>query len=80
MGAVGLLKGLPDRGSDNRVMAEREMRQRIAHPVNAAPLPCGLEHTCNGSLQAGMGVTNDQPDLVLPPFQRTLRRSRFDLR
>jgi hypothetical protein len=35
------------------VLATRDMGQRIPHPVDAAPLPCGLEHADDGCLEAG---------------------------
>jgi hypothetical protein len=53
MGAVGLIEGLADRGGDDGVLATRDMGQRIPHPVDAAPLPCGLEHADDGCLEAG---------------------------
>ena len=61
MGVVGLIKGLPDRGGHNGVLAARDMGQGVAHPVNAAPLRCRLEDAGDGGLEAGMGVADDQP-------------------
>ena len=62
MGAVGLVEGLPDRGGNDGVLAARDMREGVPDPVNAAPLPCGLEHAGDGCLEAGMGITDHQPD------------------
>ena len=40
---IGLIEGLPDRGGHDGVLALRHMGQRVAHPVNAAALPGGIE-------------------------------------
>ena len=62
MGAIGLIEGLADRGRDDGVLAARDMGQRVAHPVNATPLPCRLEDTGDGSLEAGVGIADHQSD------------------
>jgi hypothetical protein len=76
MGAVGLVEGLADCGSDDGVLAAGDMRQGIAHPVNPAALPVQatidpldqsldaltLEHAGDGGLEAGVSVTDHQPD------------------
>lgn len=62
MGPVWLVKSLPDRGGDDGVLATGDMGQRVAHPVNAAALPCRLEDAGNGGLEAGVGVADHQPD------------------
>ena len=62
MGAIGLIEGLADRGRDDGVLAARDMGQRVAHPVNATPLPCRLEDTGDGGLEAGVGIADHQSD------------------
>ena len=62
MGAVRLVEGLPDCGGDDGVLTAGDMGQRIAHPVNAAALPCGFEHAGDGGLEARVRVADDQPD------------------
>jgi Ni,Fe-hydrogenase III component G len=38
------------------------MRQRIAHEVDAATLPAGVEHLGDGGLDALVGIGHDQFD------------------
>ena len=45
MGAVGMIESLPDRGRDDLVLATRDMREGVAHPVNAAAFPGGFEES-----------------------------------
>ena len=62
VGAIGLVEGLADRGSDDGVLASRDMGQGVAHPVNATALPGRFEDPCDGGLEAGVGVADHQPD------------------
>ena len=51
---VGLVEGLPDRGGNDGVLAARDMRQGVAHPVNAAALPGCFEHAFDGRPEAAV--------------------------
>jgi len=62
MGAVGLVEGLTDRGGDDRVPAARNMSQGVSDPMNAVPLPRGLEGPDSCRIEAGSGIADDQPD------------------
>src|SRR5690554_5069966 len=68
MGAVWLVEGLPDRGGNDRVLAARDMGQRVAHPVNAAALPSGLEHAGDGGLASRANLAQF-PDEELWPLK-----------
>jgi hypothetical protein len=48
------------------VLAARDMRERVAHPVNAAALPGGLEDALYGRPEAAVGVADDQLGAVEP--------------
>lgn len=58
--AVGLLEGLADGGGGDRVLSLRDMREGVAHPVDAAALPGRLEDAGDRALQAGMGIADHQ--------------------
>ena len=62
MGAIGLIEGLPDRGGHNGVLALRDMRQGVAHPMHPAALPGRLEYPRDGGLEPRMRVADHQPD------------------
>jgi MFS family permease len=73
MGAVGLVEGLPDRGGDDCVLTSRDMREGIAHPVNAAALPGGFKHAGNAAL---MPVWASLITSLTPPRPRARRDRR----
>ncbi len=60
MFTVVLLERLSDRGGDDSVLATRYMGQGVAHPMNAAALPCCLEDTRDCPFQASMCVADHQ--------------------
>ena len=57
---IGLQESLADRGGDHGVLAFRHMRQGVAHPMHAAPLPGRTEHPGDRVAQAVMSV-GDRP-------------------
>ena len=67
LGAIGLIEGLPDRGGDDGVLTARDMCQGIAHPVDTTALPGGFEHPRDGGPEAGMRVTDHQPNASEAP-------------
>jgi hypothetical protein len=67
MQSIRLVKCLTNGGGDNRVLAFRDMRQCIAHPVNPSTLPGSLKDPRDCGLEARMCVADDQPDPVEPP-------------
>jgi len=66
LGSVGLIEGLADRGSNDGVLAARDVGQGVAHPVDAAALPGGLEDAIDGRAQAAVGIRDDRPGAVEP--------------
>jgi len=46
--AVGLQKGLADRGGNHGVLALGHVRQGVAHPMHPAALPAGAKHSDDG--------------------------------
>lgn len=59
---VVLGKRCGDEGGDDAPPALAGMRQRVAHEVDAATLPAGIEHLGHGGLDAFVGVGHDQLD------------------
>ncbi len=51
-----------DEGGDDAPPALSGMGEHVAHEVDAAALPCGAEHLGDGSLQAFMGIGDDELD------------------
>lgn len=47
-------------GRPLHALLRRRMRERVAHPVNAAPLMCGVEHAAGSGAQALVVVGDDQ--------------------
>jgi hypothetical protein len=66
MFAFRLVESLPDRGSNDRVLAARDVGKGVAHPVNAAALPSGLEHAVDGRPEATVCVADHQLGAVEP--------------
>lgn len=66
MAAVRLFKGLTDRSGHDRVLALRDMGERVAHPMDAAALPRCLEDPGDGGLEAGVGIADDQLHPIEP--------------
>ncbi len=65
--AVGLVEGLADGGGDHGVLALGDMRQGVAHPVNAAALPGGLKNAFDGGPEAAVRIADHQLDPGQPP-------------
>ena len=59
-GAIGLDKGLAERGRDHALLGLADMGQGVAHPVNAASLPGRANDPADGGLEALVGVGDDQ--------------------
>src|SRR5262245_4239222 len=73
---IGLQKGLADRGSNHRVLALRDMRQGVAHPMYPTPLPRGVEHTGDGMTQAVVRVRDHQLDALEATLDQALQEAR----
>ena len=63
---VGLVEGLPDCRGNDSVLALGHMSQRIAHPMNAASLPCRIEDPRDRGFQAGMRIGDHQLETLQP--------------
>jgi hypothetical protein len=77
---VGLVEGLPDRGGDDGVLAARDMRQGVPHPVDATALPPCAEDLARGGLEALTVTADHQLHAPQPaPGQRAQKLGRESL-
>ena len=74
--AIGLQEGLADRSGDHRVLALRHVRQGVAHPMHAAPLPGRTEHAGDRMAQAVASVGDHQLNALETTLDQALQKSR----
>ena len=60
--AVGLLKGVPERGRNHSSVTLTDEGERVSHEVDAAALPGSTEHFGCGGLEPLVRVADDELD------------------
>lgn len=72
---IGLDEGPPGRGGNHGVLALGNIGERVAHRMNAAPLPCRAEGAGDGGLQPLMSIGDHQLDAGETPVHQVAQEA-----
>src|ERR671926_1309932 len=74
--SVSLQKGLADCGGHHRVLALRDVRQGVSHPMHATTLPGSTKHSRDGVAQPVVSIRDHQLHAFEPALDQAFQKAR----